>query len=732
MSVFVSARRSAQFLVLVSSRRRRNATVHVARIITPTHNNTIIDGACSSTTTCSATLSSWCPLISPSRIRLFSTTTNSRSLSLRVPLDVDVAVDDSDVNLDLEDSDLSLLIDNSDDDDEDEKEEDTTRYFANLEHLHHKTLNTLTQQGITSMTEIQARTYDAVIQGKDVVGRSRTGSGKTLAFLLPTLERIIQQGHTREDGEDGVRILVISPTRELATQIHTTAEGLVKPYQKVGASCQVMFGGTARGGDLILMDRRLPTILTATPGRLIDHLESSKLRDRGIHFADAVKNIDVLILDEMDRLLDMGFRDEIQKIVHYLPPKHRRQTLLFSATVPPTVQKQIQRFLAPNYKFIDCIQDDDPNSHVVNTVEQSYVVLPPTKLVTGVVQLIEKLMQHQSSNDGNGTSKKLMVFFNTTAQVEFYMNLFKKNGGTHRVMEIHSKISQNERSKTSQRFRKVSTGILFTSDVSARGVDYPNVTHVVQVGSATNRETYIHRLGRTGRAGKSGTGILVLNEQEVEPVLRRELTGIQIPANQELQDIINEATTPAWMTRALNYDDEDDDDDNSMKDRAIYCYQSLIGFYFLHFKNLGIRHHLETVVDMITAFADQAGLKEPPALRVKVAQQYGLLKHPKINVEPRSSGGGRGGRGDGRSRGGLGRGRDNGRSRGGRGRGRGRGRDWGTGLQDDRGGSGSGSGSGESRKPSDRGSGYYGSYDHESRNQKSTTTKSRLFTRWNN
>ena len=468
-----------------------------------------------------------------------------------------------------------------------------------------------------------------------------------------------------------------------------------------------------------MMDRRLPTILTATPGRLIDHLESSKLRDRGIPFADAVKNIDVLILDEMDRLLDLGFRDDIQKIVHYLPPKHRRQTLLFSATVPPTVQTQIQRFLTPhNYEYIDCIQDDDPNSHVVNTVEQSYVILPPTKLVTGVVQLIEKLMQQQqSSDDGSGTSnKKLMVFLNTTAQVEFFSNLFKKNdsGTQQNVMEIHSKLGQNTRSATSQRFRKVSTGILFTSDVSARGVDYPNVTHVVQVGSATDRETYIHRLGRTGRAGNSGTGILVLTEQEVQPVLRHELTGLAILAHQDLQDFLNNEanTTPDWMTRALNYeeDDNDDDEDASIrKDRAIYCYKSLIGFYFLHFKNLGIRRHLETVVDMITAFADQAGLKEPPALRVKVAQQYGLLKHPKIRVEKfsRSSGGG-GGRGRGRGDNGRSRGRgrgDNGRSRGGHGRGRGRGRDWGTGLQGDRG--SSRSGSGESRQPSDHGSGDY-------------------------
>ena len=184
MSAFVSARRSAQWLVVVTSSCRPRLATVVARI-TQTHNTgTIIDGTCSTTT--SATSSSWFPLTSTPRLRFFSTTISSSSLSsLHVPLDVDAAIDDSNLDSGL-DLDSSLLLANSnddeddedDDDNEEEEEDTTTRYFANLEHLHHKTLNTLTQQGITRMTDIQARTYDAVLQGKDVVGRSRTGSGK--------------------------------------------------------------------------------------------------------------------------------------------------------------------------------------------------------------------------------------------------------------------------------------------------------------------------------------------------------------------------------------------------------------------------------------------------------------------------------------------------------------------------------------------------------------------------
>lgn len=154
--------------------------------------------------------------------------------------------------------------------DEADSDNEGARYFSDLENMHPKTLLALQKQGIETMTEIQAKTWEAVSEGKDVLGRSRTGSGKTLAFLLPTLERIIQE--SQDNPEEGIKMLIISPTRELASQIHKTAENLVKAHR--GINAQVLYGGVPRGGDLMRMDRELPTILTATPGRLQDHLEA--------------------------------------------------------------------------------------------------------------------------------------------------------------------------------------------------------------------------------------------------------------------------------------------------------------------------------------------------------------------------------------------------------------------------------------------------------------------------
>jgi ATP-dependent RNA helicase MSS116, mitochondrial len=452
---------------------------------------------------------------------------------------------------------------------------------------------------------------------------------QTLAFLLPTLQRIMEQGHSPKDG---IRMLVISPTRELASQIHSTAEILCHAHKREGINCQVMYGGTSKGGDLQRMDRQLPTVLVSTPGRLLDHLHNSSLRDSRQSFADALANIDVLVLDEMDRLLDMGFREDIRRILDFLPPKHERQTLLFSATVPPSVQDQIRQCLNSDYETVDCIQEDDPSTHVVNTVQQSYVTVPANKSVSGVLHLIETLMQQSEQS-------KIIVFCNTTAQVAFFASLYRNNGGTHRVLELHSRISQDKRSRTSDRFRNANNGILFTSDVSARGVDYPNVTHVLQVGSASDRETYIHRLGRTGRAGKSGEGILVLNQDEVEPLLHQELNGIDISANQDLQDIVDTAEEPVWLVQALG--------DYDMEKKAADCYRSLMGFYVQRFKQLGLRRAGDRVVDLINGFADEAGLKERPDLPFKVVKQYGLIGHPGINY---GGGGGVGGGGSSRRR----------------------------------------------------------------------------------
>jgi ATP-dependent RNA helicase MSS116, mitochondrial len=460
--------------------------------------------------------------------------------------------------------------------------------------------------------------------------------------------------------KNGVRILVISPTRELADQIHKTALGLSKAHKNL-VSSQVLYGGVPKGQDLRNMDRERPTILTATPGRLIDHLETSFLRNSRMEFKTAIQDVDVLVLDEMDRLLDMGFKEDIRRILGFLPPKQNRQTLLFSATVPPTVKEEIRNCLKGDYDTVDCIQESDPSSHTVNTVQQSFVALPPTKLVTGVVALIQNLQQ-------SSPQAKIIVFFNTTSQTSFYASLFKNKARStgERVLELHGKISQSTRSNVSERFRQAPAGVLFTSDVSARGVDYPNVTHVLQIGAASDRETYIHRLGRTARAGKTGEGILVLLQDEVKlGILKKELTSLDIPKNTELQQLLDDDESTSredmkWLPVALQ--------DVDMRKKAEDCYRGMFGSHFQQLKRLGSRRPADEVVSFINSFAAQAGLKERPGISSRTLTQHGCLNHPELTVGRGgdSSSGGSGGRGGG-SGNGVGRGGGGYPSSGGRG-----------------------------------------------------------------
>jgi ATP-dependent RNA helicase MSS116 len=397
----------------------------------------------------------------------------------------------------------------------------------------------------------------------------------------------------------------------------------------------------------------MPTILTATPGRLHDHLQTTTIH--GKPFRDSAKDIQVLILDEMDRLLDMGFRDEIEKIISYMPKN--RQTLLFSATVPQGVLSAVKKFTKSDSVTVDCMDDEDPASHTNARINQSHVLLPPDRAVSGVVQLILRLMDE--------ADHKVLVFFPTTSQVAYYSSLFNKGLG-RRVLEIHAKKSQGNRSNTSDRFRQAKKGVMFTSDVSARGVDYPDVTHVVQVGMATDRETYIHRLGRTGRAGKKGQGLLVLAETE-KPFLKMDLADLEIPRDDFLQGLMNEQLpkhvedelAPVLHQTRTGSQPE-------LAKAAESVYRSLFGFYNGRLAAIGIRSK-DPLVDMANQFAGQAGLQALPSLSTKLAQQFGLTRHPGVTVRSRWSGG------DefdvGRGRGGSSRGRDGGRGGGGGSRG---------------------------------------------------------------
>jgi ATP-dependent RNA helicase MSS116, mitochondrial len=257
-------------------------------------------------------------------------------------------------------------------------------------------------------------------------------------------------------------------------------------------SHQVMFGGLSRNVDVDRLKRRIPTILIATPGRIQDHLDNTVLKGSNYNnnksFASLFQHTHLLVLDEMDRLLDMGFRQAVEKILTNLPKKERRQTLLFSATLPTDVKQVIAGNLKSDYVTVDCIHDADPASHTNDLVHQSHVVAHRDELVEATVKVLLNILE-------TDPQAKMICFFPTTKMVKYYAQLFNEGMG-RQVLELHSGKSQASRTSVSNQFRQVTKatggGVLFTSDVSARGVDYQDVTHVVQVGMADSRETYIH------------------------------------------------------------------------------------------------------------------------------------------------------------------------------------------------------------------------------------------------
>jgi ATP-dependent RNA helicase MSS116 len=335
----------------------------------------------------------------------------------------------------------------------------TNVQFAEREDLHPGSKRALTEvMGLTSMTEIQAKTFAAASSGRDVLGRARTGTGKTVAFLLPAIERVLQSKEYQVGRNIGV--LVISPTRELAAQIGDQAEKLLTFHR--GMSVQVVFGGTNINTDVTKLKRGLPTILVATPGRLQDHLESTNINGRKFG-ADIMSSTSVVVLDETDRLLDMGFRREIKKILAYLPRSQKRQTLLFSATLPSELKNIMADVMKDDFVEVDCINDGDGSTQTNARVQQSHVVIPSMdRYVSSVVEIVRLAMQ-----DG-GAKSKVVVFFPTARMVGFFAELFNDGLGIP-VMELHSKKSQSHRTRVSDQFRSVSSGVLFTSDVSARG-----------------------------------------------------------------------------------------------------------------------------------------------------------------------------------------------------------------------------------------------------------------------
>merc|ERR1711936_255359 len=348
------------------------------------------------------------------------------------------------------------------------------------------TLKGIADMGFTHMTDIQAKTIAQLLEGRDLVGAAKTGSGKTLAFLLPAIELIYK---LKFMPRNGTGVIIISPTRELSMQTFGVLRELLKHhYHTYG----LIMGGANRQSEAQKLAKGI-NILVATPGRLLDHLQNTK--------DFLFKNLQCLIIDEADRILDVGFEEELKRIVKLLPKK--RQTMLFSATATKKTEDLVK--LALKKEPISIGLDEQVNVNSLATVsglEQGYVICPSEKRLLLLFTFLKK-----------NRKKKVMVFFSSCMSVKYHHELF--NYIDLSVMCIHGKQKQTKRTSTFFQFCNADTGILLCTDVAARGLDIPDVDWIVQFDPPDDPREYIHRVGRTARGeGGKGHALLILRSEE--------------------------------------------------------------------------------------------------------------------------------------------------------------------------------------------------------------------------
>lgn len=476
-------------------------------------------------------------------------------------------------------------------------------------------------------TKVQALAIPVIRQGHDVLAKSRTGSGKTIAFLLPVIEALLAAGNPAAR-RGTVSVIVIAPTRELAAQIEEEGKTILSFTPQL--TTQTIVGGTNFAGDVRRMRDRMPDILVATPGRLIDHLTNAESPLKA-----AVARLRHVILDEADRLLDMGFRDALQQILKSLPPPAQRQSLLFSATFPHDVQELCRIALRPQHQLIDAIGESQEQTN--RQVEQFFAVADMRSQIGELLYAIERHMVADPDY-------KVMVFFITARQTQLMAELFEQLGVS--VLEVHSRKSQSHRTRVTDQFRTNVRQILFSSDVSARGLDFADVSLVVQFGAPTDRDQYVHRIGRTARAGKEGSGLLLLADWEATPVMQM-VRGLPIkPATHTLAgDAAATADFNRRLTLALP---------RVVEETKCQAYQAWLGFYNGWQKKLGWSP--AELVRMANEFSAMCGLAEPPALLAKTIGKMGLKGVPGLRkAVGNETWGGQGGQGGG-GQGGGGRG----------------------------------------------------------------------------
>ena len=332
------------------------------------------------------------------------------------------------------------------------------------------TLQAVADTGYTTATPIQAQAIPVALAGQDVLGIAQTGTGKTAAFTLPLIDRL-QSGRAKARMP---RALVIAPTRELADQVAASFEKYAKGTK---LSWALLIGGVSFGDQEKKLDRGVD-VLIATPGRLLDHFERGKLLMTGVQF---------LVVDEADRMLDMGFIPDIERIFKMTPPK--KQTLFFSATMPPEITRLTKQFLRDPVR-IEVARPATTNANITQLLVKVPTSDPKAKRLA-LRALIEKAQIETG-----------IVFCNRKTEVDIVAKSLKVHG--YDAAPIHGDLDQTQRMKTLADFRSGALKILVASDVAARGLDIPAVSHVFNYDVPHHADDYVHRIGRTGRAGRSG------------------------------------------------------------------------------------------------------------------------------------------------------------------------------------------------------------------------------------
>ncbi len=445
----------------------------------------------------------------------------------------------------------------------------------------------------------------------------------------PKLQK--KSGLGRSGDSTDIRAIIISPTRELAEQIAVEARKVTK---NTGVIVQTAVGGSAKAMGLRKIKTEGCHILVGTPGRLNDILSDPYSQVRA-------PNLSCFVLDEADRLLDQGFAPDIRAIQDLLPSRNEvdRQTLLYSATVPREVMQVVRQTMKPNFQFVRTVQEGEQQTH--EKVPQKVVRVGGFEnLMPAVFELCKREIDAAAGNTGGQARPfKAIIYFGATADVMLAASVFNNmrnpgksifhQGPLHpaKIIEMHARLTQDARTRAAETFRRAESGIMLSSDVTARGMDFPNVTHVIQVGLPPSEEQYVHRIGRTARGDKTGEGWIFITNLEAGEV-RHKIPNMPLQPDKTLEtakvDMKKDAHLPEHTAKTLTQIG----DAMKMVPRGLKAgsYMAALGIYQWY-------SNKQVLVDALNDRAKYGwGMETPPKVARMLASKLRLDRVQGINI----------------------------------------------------------------------------------------------------